>query len=133
MSEGAPTGTAGLRHVAMRVSEFDACVEFYTGVMGMSVEWRPDDDTVFLTSGNDNLALYRSAEPAAARPQRLDHVGFLIASPEDVDRWHDYLQEQGVPIIEPLKTHRDGARSFFCRAPDGTRVQIFHHPPLFRD
>lgn len=132
MHPDSPGETAGLRHVAMRVREFDPCVEFYTDLMDMSVEWRPDEDTVFLTSGNDNLALYRSSEPAAGEGQRLDHVGFVIETPDEVDRWHDYLAEKGVPIVEPLTTHRDGARSFFCSDPDGTRVQVIHHPPLFR-
>jgi hypothetical protein len=28
------------------------------------------------------------------------------------------------------RTHRDGARSFYCYDPDGTVVQVIHHPPV---
>ena len=40
--------------------------------MGMQVEWRPDPDNVYLTSGNDNLALHRvekSDEVTVSRPR----------------------------------------------------------------
>lgn len=125
-----PLETAGLRHVALRVSEFDACVEFYTQLLGMAVEWQPDEDSIFLTSGADNLALHRATGPPVEGSQRLDHIGFVIETVEDVDRWHEHLEGRGVPIPEPPKTHRDGARSFFCEDPDGTRVQVVFHPPL---
>ncbi|MEX1259168.1 MAG: VOC family protein [Gemmatimonadota bacterium] len=125
-----PARTAGLRHVALRVHAFDDCLRFYTDLMGMEVEWRPDEESVFLTSGNDNLALHKSSEPSAAERQRLDHLGFIIDRLGDVDRWHEYLRESGVPILKAPKTHRDGARSFFCEDPDGTMIQIIFHPPL---
>lgn len=129
---GATDQTAGLRHVALVVHAFDRCLDFYTRVLGMAIEWQPDPDHAFLSSGNDNLALYRSAEPAEAAGQRLEHIGFLLDAPEDVDRWHERLRAAGVTISQPPRTHRDGARSFFCLDPDGTRVQILHHPPLSR-
>ena len=30
----------------------------------------------------------------------------------------------------PPRTHRDGARSFYCKNPEGATVQFIHHPPL---
>jgi catechol 2,3-dioxygenase-like lactoylglutathione lyase family enzyme len=35
-----------------------------------------------------------------------------------------------VKIAGPLKAHRDGARSFYVRDPDGVLVQIIYHPPI---
>jgi hypothetical protein len=32
-------------------------------------------------------------------------------------------------LAEP-RTHRDGARSFYCQDPDGNAVQILYHPPI---
>ncbi|HCD03759.1 MAG TPA: glyoxalase, partial [Methylophaga sp.] len=54
-----PTRTGGLRHVALTVDNLEACEQFYVDLLGMEVEWRPDADNVYLTSGNDNLALHR--------------------------------------------------------------------------
>ena len=28
------------------------------------------------------------------------------------------------------RTHRDGARSFYCLDPDGNVVQMIYHPPI---
>lgn len=130
MSDERPAPTGGLRHLAIRVQAFEACLAFYTELMGMRVEWRPNEDTAFLTSGNDNLALHRANEPPAEAGQRLDHLGFILNDLDDVDRWHRHLVDHDVPVLEPPKTHRDGARSFFCRDPDGISVQIIFHPPL---
>jgi catechol 2,3-dioxygenase-like lactoylglutathione lyase family enzyme len=54
-----PGKTDGLRHVALFVSDYEATEQFYSELFGMEVEWRPDSDNVYLTTGNDNLALHR--------------------------------------------------------------------------
>lgn len=128
-----PKPTAGLRHVALFAEQFEATLSFYTDLMGMSIEWQPDDDNIYLTSGNDNLALHRySGQSRAADTQRLDHIGFIIDEIDQVDVWHDFLQQHGVRIKNAPRTHRDGARSFYCLDPDGTVVQLIFHPPISR-
>lgn len=124
-----PPATSGMRHLALYVQELDACVHFYVDLLGMQVEWRPDTDNVYLTSGNDNLALHRTTE-AAGGPQRLDHLGFILNKPEDVDAWHAFLLGHDIVMKTQPKTHRDGARSFYCLDPDGNTVQMIFHPPL---
>ena len=128
--EGDRPPLAGLRHVALFARRFEETVAFYVNVMGMEVEWRPDPDNAYLTSGVDNLAIHRASVDAAEQGQRLDHIGFVLDRPEDVDRWHEFLLEHGVPILAVPKTHRDGARSLYCSDPEGTTVQMIFHPPL---
>ena len=126
-----PAPTGGMRHVALFVVELEACERFYTELLGMTVEWRPDADNVYLTSGNDNLALHRlPAGVALSDGQRLDHIGFIIGEASQVDVWYDFLRGHDVPMKTAPRTHRDGARSFYCFDPAGTTVQIIHHPPI---
>ncbi len=126
-----PEPTTGLRHVALQVRKLEECEQFYTSLLGMTVEWRPDADNVYLTSGHDNLALHRAPDDfVAANGQRLDHIGFLVAMPEQVDVWHEFLRAHGVIITKEPRTHRDGARSFYFLDPDGNAVQLIYHPPL---
>lgn len=126
-----PGATAGLRHVALRVRNLEACERFYTALLGMRVEWRPDADNLYLTSGRDNLALHRVPdEPGADTGQRLDHIGFVMRAPEQVDAWFAFLKARQVPIVKEPRTHRDGARSFYCLDPDGNCVQLIYHPPI---
>jgi catechol 2,3-dioxygenase-like lactoylglutathione lyase family enzyme len=124
-----PGGLLGMRHVALLVQDIEACLKFYKDVLGMQLEWQPDADNYYLTSGTDNVALHRAIELPTG-PQRLDHIGFIIKTPADVDAWHTHFVESGVKILQPPKTHRDGARSFYCTDPAGNTVQMIYHPPV---
>jgi catechol 2,3-dioxygenase-like lactoylglutathione lyase family enzyme len=124
-----PQPTAGLRHVALYVSHFAECEYFYTHLLGMTVDWRPDADNLYLTSGHDNFALHRApADFMPAKHQRLDHIGFFLNERDDVDHWHAFLSAQGVTIKALPKDHRDGTRSFYCSDPDGNTVQMIYIP-----
>src|SRR5207247_11404264 len=99
-------------------------------------------------SGLDNLALHRSAEASrsgdhaesprederSARLQPsespLDHLGLIVRTADDVDRWAAFLESRGVTLDAKPRTHRDGARSCYFSDPDGNKVQIIHHPPI---
>ena len=119
----------GLHHVALRTSNYDAARAFYVDVFGMEVEWEPDEDNVYLSSGTDNLAIHRVVESKNAS-QLLDHIGFIVPNADAVDAWHTYLVERDVEIVAEPRTHRDGARSLYCVDPAGVQVQVIYHPPL---
>ncbi len=122
----------GLRHLALNVRNLDAMKAFYVDLLGYGVEWEPDADNVYLSSGADNLALHRAAgsDERGARLSPLDHLGVIVREPEDVDRWAAFLERRGVGMEAAPRTHRDGARSCYFRDPDGNRVQIIYHPPI---
>ena len=119
-----PNPTSGLRHVALYVNDLPGAEHFYCDLMGMSVEWRPDDDNVYLTSGNDNLALHRYQKEFGEN-QHLDHIGFFLNAMDDVDEWFDFLRGHDIRMKTEPRTHRDGARSFYCLDPDGNSIGLF--------
>ena len=121
----------GLRHLALKVVKLEECVHFYTELLKMEIEWQPDEDNVYLTSGNDNFALHRTERKFAKdMPQGFDHLGFIIPTKNEVKEWYDFLKENNVTLLTDVKEHRDGACSFYCKDPDGNTVQMIYHPPL---
>ena len=120
----------GLRHLALKVRDLDAMKRFYVDLLGFAVEWEPDPDNVYLSSGVDNLALHKSGAPPAREGSPLDHLGLIVSAAADVDRWAEFLESRGVAMEARPRTHRDGARSCYFRDPDGNVIQIIHHPPI---
>ena len=123
--------TLGMSHLALTVEKLEACRVFYTKLLNMDSECQPDDDNIYLTSGRDNLALHRAPKDFNRdKHQSLDHLGFFIATENEVDEWYDFFVENNVTIKAKPRTHRDGARSFYCADPDGNVVQLIYHPNI---
>ena len=125
-----PSRLAGLHHVALNAKNYLATRDFYVQLLGFEVEWEPDEDNVYLTSGTDNLAIHRTTDEPFSAVERLDHIGMLVDDIADVDRWYHHLVAHDIEIVALPRTHRDGARSFYCKDPNGTVVQVIFHPPL---
>jgi catechol 2,3-dioxygenase-like lactoylglutathione lyase family enzyme len=122
---------AGLRHLALNARRLAEMKSFYVDLLGFAVEWQPDPDNIYLSSGVDNLALHRAADEGGAKSGgALDHLGLIVRRAEDVDRWAAFLENRGVKLDAPPRTHRDGARSCYFSDPDGNKIQIIHHPPI---
>ena len=149
---------AGLRHLALNVQRLDEMKRFYVDLLGFAVEWEPDPDNIYLSSGIDNLALHRSAKASrsdsgessrsdsgessrsvdddrsaslqASDHGALDHLGLIVRTADEVDRWAEFLESKGVTLKAKPRTHRDGARSMYFLDPDGNSIQIIHHPPI---
>ena len=122
--------TRGLRHVALNVADVAVSVEFYTSLFGMQVVWQPDSENVYLSSGCDNLALHQASASISPQGQRLDHLGFLVEKPDDVDQAAATLAARRIPLLKEPRTHRDGSRSLYFADPDGNVIQILYEPTL---
>jgi catechol 2,3-dioxygenase-like lactoylglutathione lyase family enzyme len=128
----------GLRHLALWVPSglFDATARFYREGMGMAVDWAPDADNVYLSSGADNLALHRARADQEIDLSRspLDHLGFCMPSAAAVRGWFERLSAAAealeITITAEVKVHRDGATSFYLRDPAGHSVQVIHIPSV---
>lgn len=127
-----PPPTKGIRHVALYVRDLAAMERFYGQVLGYAVEWRPSERELYMTRGSDNLALHAvdAVDAGEVRESRLDHIGLLMRTPADVDAWATWLEQRGVPLDTRPRQHRDGAKSFYARDPEGNRIQFIWHPPI---
>jgi catechol 2,3-dioxygenase-like lactoylglutathione lyase family enzyme len=119
----------GLRHLALKVSDVERAVQFYSRVFGMRMLWQPDPDNAYLSSGCDNLALHR-ANHGDVDAQTLDHFGFIAPSIADVEASWMWAQSEHLEIAHPLKHHRDGSVSFYISDPDGNVIQVLYKQGL---
>ena len=122
----------GMRHLALKVSDLERTKDFYVRVFGMKIVWEPDADNAYLSTGSDNLALHRGPASAneIANSQRLDHLGFIVATIADVESSYAWAKSAGLEIVHELKHHRDGSVSFYIRDPDGNLIQALYEPTI---
>ncbi len=122
--------TLGMRHIALNVKNAQASKEFYCKALLMDVEWEPDTKSVYVTSGGqDNIALHQADAPLH-RPGALNHIGFFVKTIDEVDEWYAHIKTYGAKIVKEIKTHRDGARSFYFEDIDGNVIQMLYHAPV---
>ncbi len=125
--------TRGLRHLALRVRDVKVSQAFYERHFEMKVVWQPDSDNVYLSTGEDNLALHQvptqELEKFASSPNHpLDHLGFLMESADKVNALYQEVDAQGVTIVHLPKQHRDGSFSFYMADPDQNTIQVLFEP-----
>lgn len=118
----------GLRHVALRVRSMQTMRTFYVDILGYQVEWEPDPQNLYLSSGSDNLALHLTSDHLGTGS--LDHLGLIVRNPDDVDDWASFLKSKKISLKQEPKTHRDGARSIYLADPENNVIQIIYHPPI---
>jgi catechol 2,3-dioxygenase-like lactoylglutathione lyase family enzyme len=126
------TGLKGMRHIALKVRDVARSKSFYQDILGMEVVWEPDPQNVYLSSGCDNIALHEVSRNFAtgATEQQLDHLGFVVATIDQVKQLEETFRASGVKIVHPFKVHRDGSASFYCADPDGIVIQMLYEPHL---
>ena len=118
-------------HIVLTTRDKDACIRFYTEVLGMElVRFRtPSEERLALSFGAQKINLHewgREFTPRAhvAVPGSLDLCFIASVSVEEVMR---KLQAHGIPILEgPVaKTGARGRiRSVYVRDPDLNLVEI---------
>lgn len=128
-------GLKGLWHVALKVANLARSRAFYEALFGMRVVWHPDPENVYLSSGQDNLALHQiPLSELGGYKQRtgqyLDHVGFIVDSSDTVDQLFREAEQAQATIVKRPKRHRDGSYSFYVADPDGNTVQVLYEPHI---
>ena len=122
----------GLRHIALRVNNLQECIDFYTNIIGMTLELETDE-YAYLTSGGDNISLHQTGTTSFAQTQRLEHFGFAISSSQEVDAWYQYIKQCSVKILNEPKTFGIGTRAFSVLDPSRNEVEFTFHPPMISD
>ena len=125
-----PFSLRKIGHVVLNVTDLDASLAFYTGVLGLEVSDRYPDSVVpggmiFLRCNPDHhgVALVGGARKSEA--SSLNHFALEVGSLEEVFRARAWLRERGVPIVFEGRRRAGCQIAVEFRDPDGNNVEIY--------
>lgn len=124
----------GFGHVALTVSKFDECVEFYERLLthlgmrryvealNLFAGWHADEYMFVIAHAapaDDKFSQWRSG---------LHHLSFRARSRAEVDSTYELLKTIGAKIVHPAEAGPfwPGYYSVLCEDPDGTRIEMNH-------
>jgi catechol 2,3-dioxygenase-like lactoylglutathione lyase family enzyme len=112
----------GVSHLALKVSDLDASVTWYTDALGLE-EFVPEPSGRFVgmrSATGFSIALFAGGERGTSGA--LDHVAFAVTDLETLTAWVDHLTALGVPH-EGIKANPRG-QSVDLFDPDGNNIEL---------
>ncbi len=122
MRDESPLSSVSFGRIASTVAVRDIAqsLDFYVGVLGMSVAFENGDPVSFVILEREgaelHLALDRGHEASA------NNVAHLMVS--DAALVFDYVNARGVTIIKAVRDTDYGMRGFVMSDPDGNRIDV---------
>ncbi len=122
-----PFRPSGLHHLTLRVNRIKEADDFYQRVLGFELVRKMGQSmSVFRIGDQDTLVLVEAetSYDSQSRDFRMDHFGFYLETPEQVDELAEKLQEEGIRLISGPANRKHG-RFFFITDPDGNMIEFF--------
>ena len=135
-----------LNHIGLGVEDLERSVEFYTDVMGMTVDYRAyhKGDAISEVVGVENAVLnvcvvkkgacrielieYRDREPNPQEYKRqnepgLIHISFAVSS---VDEAYARIKDFGYKAYsDPMVTRENGPKICYVKGPDNVIIELY--------
>ena len=126
-----------LTHLALGVRDLDRTIDFYRKHVrlqvvheradgGMRVVWLAEQETEV----HFVLVLFEVTGDRPPEPTTLQHLGFDVASREEVDAAAAAARADGILVIEPM--YAGPVVGYFCMVtdPDGNQVEFSYGQPI---
>ncbi len=118
-----------LGHVVLKVSDLARSEQFYSGVLGMPVCARFDEQgmnmTFFSLGNHHDLAILEvpADEPAGSESSGLHHVAFCIGQDlEQLKEAKTHLEAAGL-TLDPID--HEVTKSLYFDDPDGNNIELY--------
>ena len=102
------------------VTDLDAALDFYVGVLGMTETFRNGDPVAIVIVERDDAELHLVPQPTHSATS----TNVLHLMVDDADALHEHLQRQGVRIVKGIRDADYGMRTFVMADPDGNRIDV---------
>lgn len=118
-------------HIAFRVADLDAAIDFYTNVFGMELMFREEDAEhgeafAYFALDGGNLELLQQLDapaPPATKPAP-PWCPHLALRTDDLDNVVATLTERGVPIAKGPLEIAGRVRWLYAADPDGNMIEF---------
>ena len=116
--------THGLTHISLAVADPQRSMDFYSRVFGVREYFRDAQQIQGQGPGpHDVIAFVRNREQAGARAG-IDHFGFRLKDPRDIDRAVDEVLRAGGKLLRRGE-FRPGLPYAYVSDPDGYEIEIW--------
>lgn len=117
----------GLNHITLRVNNIEKAEQFYSDILGLEIEKKMGRSMTVYRIGKDTLVLVEAETEyeKTSKDYRVDHFGFFVDSPEQVDELAAIFREEEVTILSGPSNRKTG-RFVFISDPDGNMIEIFN-------
>ena len=124
----------GIDHLAITVSDLEVSLPFYERLWGMTHADELGGDTfhraIFRLPGGTTVGLTQHDapinEPFSPLRPGMDHVGFGVATRDELQRWVIHLDAAGIEHSGLVDVSYGSALS--VKDPDGTALEFFVRP-----
>ena len=119
-----------LGHVVLNVTDLEAAVRFYTGVLGLEVSDRYPDTMVpggmvFMRCNADHHGVALVGGAAKNERSSLYHFAFEVATLDEVFRARAWLSKHDVPIVFEGRRRAGCQIAVEFQDPDGNNLEVY--------
>ena len=116
--------TYGLTHISLAVADPQRSLDFYSRAFGVKEYYRDEEQIQVQGPGpHDVLAFERNSRKAGARAG-IDHFGFRLKRPEDIDRAVADVLQAGGKLLRRGE-FAPGLPFAYVEDPDGYEIEIW--------
>jgi catechol 2,3-dioxygenase-like lactoylglutathione lyase family enzyme len=119
-----PVRTHGLTHISLAVRDPDRSLRFYSSVFGVKEYYRDDDSIQVQGPGPHDVLAFERTPKLAGQTGGLDHFGFRLVDPKDIDVAVSTVMQAGGRLIRRGE-FAPGCPFAYVEDPDGYQIEIW--------
>jgi catechol 2,3-dioxygenase-like lactoylglutathione lyase family enzyme len=116
--------THGLTHISLAVKDPDRSLLFYQRLFGVKEYYRDDSSIQVLGPGKHDVIAFERNKSKAGKRGGLDHFGFRLTKPEDIEKAVKEAERAGGKILRRGE-FSPGFPFAYVEDPDGYEIEIW--------